>query len=79
MTGTLRPNTSIFFAIPRVRIVVDATLDTRSAPQHVLERLINKRDELALEEDDECWLVLDTDHNLQPNHIASFTQVLRRQ
>jgi hypothetical protein len=59
-----------FLEIPRVRIVVDPTLDTKSAPQHVLRRLIEKRDAMKLDEDDECWLVLDTDHNRQPGHIG---------
>ncbi len=66
-----------FFQIPRVRIIVDATLDTKSAPQHVLQRLMERRNEEALEDDDECWMVLDTDHNAQPNHIRGFTDTIK--
>jgi RloB-like protein len=66
-----------FLEIPRVRIVVDPTLDTRSAPQHVLRRLIDKREAMKLEEDDECWLVLDTDHNVQAGHIANFARTIQ--
>jgi hypothetical protein len=66
-----------FFKIPRVTIVVDPTLDTKSAPQHVLRRLTLKRDDMALESDDECWLVLDTDHNPEASHRASFLKVIQ--
>lgn len=65
------------FELPRVRIVVDPTLDTRSAPQHVLSRLIERRDQERLDPDDECWLVLDTDHNLQSSHVGTFNQNIR--
>jgi hypothetical protein len=66
-----------FFEIPRVRIIVDPTLDSRSAPQHVLSRLLAKRDKMKLDVDDECWLVLDTDHNLQPSHRTNFAQTIQ--
>jgi hypothetical protein len=66
-----------FLEIPRVRIVVDPTLDTKSAPQHVLRRLIEKRNTMKLDVDDECWLVLDTDHNVQTGHIANFVQTIQ--
>lgn len=62
--------------ISRVRIVVDATLDTKSAPQHVLSRPIARKDKEDLQPDDECWLVLDTDHNPDPNHRATFIQTI---
>ncbi|MGD1069047.1 MAG: RloB family protein [Bryobacteraceae bacterium] len=71
------PQYSEFFEIPRVRIVVDATLDSRSAPQHVLRRLLAKQAEMDLDPDDECWLVLDTDHNLEPNHRANFAPAIQ--
>ena len=66
-----------FFRIPRVEILVDSTLDGRSSPRHVLDRLIAKRAEIGLEDGDECWLVLDTDHNSEPNHKPSFITVIR--
>jgi hypothetical protein len=66
-----------FFRIPRIEIVVAPTLDTKSAPRHVLDRLIARRDEVGLEDTDECWLVLDTDHNPEPNHRAGFITVIR--
>jgi nucleotide-binding universal stress UspA family protein len=66
-----------FLELSRVRIVADPTVDGRCAPQHVLNRLLRRRDEMELEEDDECWLVLDTDHNPEPNHRAQFLQTLR--
>ncbi len=66
-----------FSRIPRVRILVDPTIDTKSAPQHVLSRLLAGRDKEGLEPDDECWLVLDTDHNVRPGHRATFIQTIQ--
>lgn len=66
-----------FFEIPRVRIIVDPTLDSKSAPHHVLRRLVKKREEMNLDPDDESWLMLDTDHNLQPNHRANFAHTIQ--
>ena len=66
-----------FFRSPRVRIIVDPTLDTKSAPQHVLSRLLARQDKEGLEPDDESWLVLDTDHNVRPGHRATFIQTIQ--
>lgn len=56
--------------------MVTAAEDNRSAPKHALERLRNARNQMGLEADDECWLVLDTDHHLEPNHRANFIQLM---
>lgn len=65
-----------FFRLTRIKIIVDATLDTRSSPKHVLDRLRKRKEQEQLEEDDECWLVLDTDHNIQPGHLPGLIETV---
>jgi len=66
-----------FFRLPRIKIVVDPTEDNKSDPRHVLERLRKRRDKEQLQPDDECWLVLDTDHNTEPNHRPNLITSIR--
>jgi hypothetical protein len=66
-----------FLRVPRIQIIVDPTLDGKSAPRHVLQRLRTRRDRMGLEEDDECWLVLDTDHHVEPSHRGNFLEVIQ--
>ncbi|HEY1951031.1 MAG TPA: RloB family protein [Bryobacteraceae bacterium] len=66
-----------FFRLTRIKIVVDPTEDTKSDPRHVLERLRKRRDKEQLQPDDECWLVLDTDHNIEPNHRPNLITTIR--
>jgi hypothetical protein len=66
-----------FFRLPRIKIVVDATEDSKSDPRHVLERLRKRRKDEQLQPDDECWLVLDTDHNTKPNHRPNLITTIR--
>jgi hypothetical protein len=61
-----------FFKITRVQVHVVPTEDGSSAAEHVLERLRN----IEHEEDDELWMLLDTDHYIQGTHLASFTAAL---
>lgn len=56
-----------FFKMPRIKICVVPALDDKSHAVHVLEKL---RD-LDIEDDDERWMVLDTDHCLKPDHFGS--------
>src|SRR6266849_4751622 len=58
-----------FFKIIRVKIHVVATQDGTSAAEHVLERLRN----IDHEDDDELWMLLDTDHYTTGSHLKSFT------
>jgi hypothetical protein len=47
-----------------------------SAPEHVLERLdqfVSEHDDWM--EEDEFWLMLDTDHWIEPNHIQNYTKI----
>lgn len=61
-----------FLRLSRVQIHVVETDDTKSAAIYVLERL----KKVSFEEGDERWMVLDTDHCIEPNHFPSFIQAL---
>jgi hypothetical protein len=62
-----------FFRLARVHIHVVPTLDGSSAASHVLDRLLR----VDHEEDDELWMLLDTDHCVQGTHVASFVEALK--
>jgi len=62
-----------FFRLPRVQIHVVPTPDGSSAASHVLDRLLR----FDQEEDDELWMLLDTDHCVQGAHLAGFVETLR--
>ncbi len=61
-----------FFRFPRVQVHVVPTPDGSSAARHVLERLLAYEHE----EDDELWMLLDTDHFTQGAHLAAFVDAL---
>jgi len=63
------------FKNPRIKVRVLPTEGGRSAPAHVLDRLEEFAQEFQTMEDDELWLMLDTDHWVEPNHIANFDKV----
>lgn len=62
-----------FFQIPRIHVHVLPTTDGTSAAQHVLERLLS----FEHEEDDELWMLLDTDHYIDDGHFKSFIQAIQ--
>ena len=62
-----------FFRFTRVKIHVVPTPDGSSAAAHVLDRLLR----FDHEEDDELWMLLDTDHCVRGAHLASFVEALR--
>ena len=62
-----------FFNITRVPVHVVPTQDNSSVAQYVLGRLL----EFEHEEDDELWMLLDTDHCIQGHHITGFIQAIR--
>jgi hypothetical protein len=64
-----------FFRLPRVRVHVEPTIDGTSAAR-VLERLVSFAHEA--EEDDELWLLLDTDHFTTGTHLPAFTSTLTK-
>ncbi len=57
-----------FYEIPRIKVHVVATEDSTSAAQHVLNRLL----QYDHDEDDELWLLLDTDHYASGSHLPGF-------
>lgn len=61
-----------FLRLSRVHIHVVETDDSRSAAVYVLDRLKG----FQVEEDDERWMVLDTDHCIQGSHFPSFIQAI---
>jgi hypothetical protein len=61
-----------FLRLSRVQIHVVETDDTKSAAVYVLERL----KKFSVEDDDERWMVLDTDHCIQGNHFPTFIQAI---
>ena len=70
-------------AFPRVKVLVIPTVGESglSAPIHVVTRLKEASELLRQKEeiqaDDEFWVMLDTDHHFQPNHIAGTIQALK--
>lgn len=65
------------FHNPRIHLQVLPTEDCDSSPDHVLQRLDRFIDEYQMQDDDEFWLMLDTDHWIEPNHVSNFTRVCR--
>lgn len=65
-----------FFQIPRVQVHVVETVGGTSSARHVLDRLLQY--ERSCEEDDELWLMLDTDHYASKRHIRSFLAAIKR-
>jgi hypothetical protein len=63
-----------FFRITRVQIHVVPTEDGTSAAEHVLGRLQN----IDHEDDDELWMLLDTDHYATGTHLKSFVSAITR-
>ncbi len=61
-----------FFNLPRVQVHVIPTRGGTAAAKHVLTRLL----EVDHEEDDERWMLLDTDHYTQKSHIRGFTETI---
>lgn len=61
-----------FFRLPRVQVYVVGTRDGSCAASDVLDRLLL----FNHEEEDELWMLLDTDHYVQGTHLASFVAAL---
>lgn len=61
-----------FFRITRVQIHVVPTVDGTSTAEAVMQRLL----QFKPEEDDELWMLLDTDHCIKKEHLKSFTNAI---
>jgi hypothetical protein len=62
-----------FFKLDRVKVHVVPTIDGTSHAEHVLERLMSYEHR----EDDELWMLLDTDHCIQGGHVKSYIRALK--
>lgn len=62
-----------FFKLDRVKFHVVPTEDGTSHAAHVLERLMSYQ----CREDDERWMLLDTDHCIEGGHVKSYIRALR--
>jgi nicotinamidase-related amidase len=62
-----------FFQITRVHVHVVPTTDGTSSAPHVLERLLK----IERDDDDELWMLLDTDHCTQGNHLPTFIKSIQ--
>jgi len=62
-----------FFEIPRVKVHVVTTEDGTSVATYVLNRLLK----YEYEEDDERWLILDTDHCVSSTHLPGFIAAIQ--
>lgn len=65
------------FRSTRVQFKVIETHDTKSSPEHVMERLERFMKEFDFGAGDQFWLVCDTDHWIKSGHIANLVQVLQ--
>ncbi len=63
-----------FFRITRVQVHVVPTEEGTSAAQHVLERIQG----IEHEEDDELWMLLDTDHYTKGSHLKSYIEAITK-
>jgi hypothetical protein len=63
------------FKTPQIQVKVLPTEDCCSSPKHILQRLDDYKKEFDIGEGDELWLMLDTDHWIEPNHIKNFDNV----
>ena len=66
------------FKSSRIKIQILPTEEGHSAPQHVMERLNEYYEGFELNEEDQLWLLLDTDHWTQSYHVHNFSQVCQQ-
>lgn len=61
-------------SLPRVRVLILETRNQDSAPSQVVDRLIdahrNARLHRQVQDEDEFWIIIDSDHHFQPNHCS---------
>ena len=62
-----------FLRLPRIQVHVVETPDGRNSAAHVLKRLMSYEHD----DDDELWMLLDTDHYITATHLAGFSQAIK--
>lgn len=67
-----------FFRIPRIQVNVVETPkeETTSHAIYVLSRLQKYKEKHQVDDDDELWMLLDTDHCIKEGHLTSFIQAI---
>lgn len=65
-----------FFRLPRIQVHVVETTDGSSSAKHVLNRLLEYKK--SCHDDDELWMVLDTDHYTSGTHIKGFVEAIKK-
>lgn len=63
-----------FYRLPRVQVHVVASSHGKSSARHVLDRVLEFQADA--EDDDELWILLDTDHYTIDSHRPAFLQTL---
>lgn len=66
------------FHSTRIQFRVLETENGNSSPEHVIDRLDKYKDEYQIGEGDQFWLVCDTDHWINHQHIKNLVGVIRR-
>jgi hypothetical protein len=66
-----------FFESTRIQFHVLETLDGKSSPKHVLERVSDYIKAFEIGEGDTFWVVCDCDHWAEPNHIQNLAHLRR--
>lgn len=69
-----------FFKIVRVKIeVLETPLDqsSSSSASYVIDRLLEFKEKYGLEDYDELWVLLDTDHYITGTHLKSYIQAIK--
>jgi hypothetical protein len=67
-----------FFRLSRVHIEVVPTVGGRCAAGDVLKRLLEFSRKFEPAEDDELWMLLDTDHYTKSTHVKSFNAAIKK-
>ena len=63
-----------FFKLTRVQIHVVSSENGKSSSNHVLKQLLS----FEHDEDDELWMLLDTDHYANGTHLRTFRSTIKR-
>ncbi len=65
------------FRTTRTQVIPLPTEDCNSSPRDIIERLDKFKEDFAVVDGDQFWYCGDTDHWVEPNHIANLCEVLQ--
>lgn len=72
-----------FFSEPRVYVIPIPNEENKSAPEYILSNLDgfkesdDQKKQWDFQDIDEFWIMIDTDHWIEPNHIHNFSSVIQ--